>query len=92
MSILINRICNLVNEENDMKKGKITINAERCKACYLCIDVCKDKLISAGKTNNMSGYTIVDFKDNGKCTACKLCAIVCPEAAIEIYEMAEKSV
>jgi len=67
-------------------KGKIEINAERCKECGLCIITCKDKLIGKGSGYNEKGYVPAVFIDAGhKCGACTLCAVVCPEVAIEVY-------
>jgi 2-oxoglutarate ferredoxin oxidoreductase subunit delta len=72
-----------------MKKGKIKILINRCKACGLCIDVCKVKEIKMSKKFNKHGYNIAEFQNKGLCTACKLCSIVCPEAAIEVIELVE---
>lgn len=72
-----------------MKKGKIRINAERCKGCLLCIPECKVDEIAPGEKVNKAGYTVVLFKGEGRCTACTLCAIACPECAIEVIEMVE---
>ncbi len=72
-------------------KGTIKINADRCKACLLCVKACPAKLISQGSRINRMGYFIVDFNNkDGKCTACTLCAAVCPDAAIEVFALKEK--
>jgi len=68
-----------------MSKGLIKIQAERCKACMLCIEVCKQKCIRAGSTLNKAGYLSVEFDENCGCTGCALCALRCPEVAIEVY-------
>ncbi|MBN2443039.1 MAG: ferredoxin family protein [Spirochaetales bacterium] len=72
-----------------MKKGKIKINIDRCKACGLCIEVCTAKAIKMSKKFNKHGYNVPEFLNKEQCSACKLCAIVCPEAAIEIIELVE---
>lgn len=62
----------------------IKINANKCKSCYLCVDVCPHKLIQKSKTIGKTGEYIVEFKDNeNKCIACAQCAMVCPDIAIE---------
>ncbi|MBN2034730.1 MAG: 4Fe-4S dicluster domain-containing protein [Deltaproteobacteria bacterium] len=71
-------------------KGKIKIDRERCKGCYLCIQVCPNNRIETEKALNKKGYAPVRFKeevkDNEKgCTGCAQCATVCPEVAIEVY-------
>jgi 2-oxoglutarate ferredoxin oxidoreductase subunit delta len=61
----------------------ININKSRCKACYLCIDVCPHKLIKKGTQPNSLGHFPVEFHDpEGKCIACAMCAIRCPDIAI----------
>ena len=75
-----------------MKKGKIIIDADRCKGCLLCIDECPKTEIKLGGTINKFGYNIVEFKNSGGCNACTLCAIVCPDAAIEVVEIIDETV
>ncbi len=71
------------------KKGKIVIDRERCKGCYLCIEVCPFHVIEVDTDLNRKGYRPALFKgvsEDGKgCTACTQCALVCPEVAIEVY-------
>lgn len=72
------------------KKGKITINSERCKGCHICIEICPNTMIEVDETPNKKGYSPARFKENvpeGEkgCIACKQCATVCPEVAIEVY-------
>lgn len=74
------------------KKGKIRIDADRCKGCVVCIEECPKMEIKLGEKINKFGYNIVEFKDNGGCNACTLCAIVCPDAAIEVIEIVDETV
>ena len=73
------------------RKGKITIDRELCKGCYLCISVCPDNLIIISDELNQTGYYPAEFTEkNGKeedikCTGCATCALVCPDVAIEVY-------
>ena len=61
----------------------IKIDKSRCKACYLCIDVCPKKLISKGSEANSLGHFPVEFKDpKNECLGCAMCAIRCPDMAI----------
>jgi 2-oxoglutarate ferredoxin oxidoreductase subunit delta len=68
-----------------LKKGRITIDFERCKECHLCIYACKEGQIQTGSHYNSKGYRPVVFIENGQCTGCTLCAVTCPEIAIEVY-------
>jgi 2-oxoglutarate ferredoxin oxidoreductase subunit delta len=61
----------------------ITIDKTKCKACYLCIDVCPKKLIKKGIEANRLGAFPVEFEDlNNECLGCALCAMRCPDLAI----------
>lgn len=71
------------------QKGKINIDRELCKGCYLCISVCPNQLIHISDNLNQKGYYPAEFSEPenpGKhCTGCALCATVCPDVAIEVY-------
>ena len=61
----------------------IKINKDKCKSCYLCIDVCPQKLIKKSETIGSTGEQVVEFLDKEKkCIACAQCAMVCPDIAI----------
>lgn len=66
----------------------ITILEETCKACQLCIPVCKPGLLRSGNGRlNRAGHLPVRFVDpDRRCTACKVCAQVCPDVAIRVYK------
>lgn len=70
-----------------MRKGKVKIDEERCKGCYLCVRACPFKVLEASTEMNSSGVHPVLFKYTEKCTACASCYRVCPDAAIEVYEL-----
>lgn len=65
----------------------IKIDQEKCKSCYLCIDVCPKKLIQKSEKTGKTGNNVVEFKDeNSQCIGCTQCALVCPDIAItEVY-------
>ena len=71
------------------KKGKIVVDRERCKGCYLCQSVCPTQVIHISKQLNQQGYYPIEFKEDEandkKCKACALCATICPDIAIEVY-------
>jgi 2-oxoglutarate ferredoxin oxidoreductase subunit delta len=71
------------------RKGKIVIDEELCKGCYLCISVCPNEVINISKKLNHQGYypavTNNDNNDGHKCTGCAMCATICPDVAIEVY-------
>ncbi len=61
----------------------ITINTDKCKSCYLCIEACPKKLIVKSDVAGKTGNNLVCFKDNdNQCTGCAFCALSCPDLAI----------
>lgn len=66
----------------------ITIDRDRCKACYLCIKECPKQLIKISELTNSSGNKTVEFVDeSGECIGCCMCAQRCPDLAItEVYK------
>lgn len=63
----------------------ITINAEGCKACQLCIEFCPRKCITLAETLNSFGHHPVAFTTPDRCTGCRICATMCPDVCIEVY-------
>ena len=62
----------------------IIIDNEKCKSCYLCVDVCPKKLIKPDGKIGKTGQATVTFNDkNNECLACTQCALVCPDLAIK---------
>ncbi len=62
---------------------KVTIKAERCKSCGLCIAHCPKKCISFGQTMNKLGYHPVEI-NHGACVACGSCYATCPDGVYAI--------
>jgi len=73
------------------KQGRITIDSNLCKGCYLCISVCPNECIRISEESNEKGYHPAEFTLNNTdvgdhgCTGCALCALICPDIAIEVY-------
>lgn len=73
-----------------MARGRIVIDAERCKGCELCRSACPPKVIGLADALNSSGYRPAVLIDpESKCTGCALCAVVCPDACIIVFREAK---
>lgn len=64
---------------------KMTVSAQRCKGCGLCIVVCPKKIVAiqTERRNSKGFFTAVCTNENA-CIACGLCAQMCPDCAIEV--------
>ncbi len=63
--------------------GRIVLNRDRCKACYICVDSCPKKVLEVDEEVNILGYYPAKFNGNENCSGCAVCARVCPDMAIE---------
>jgi 2-oxoglutarate ferredoxin oxidoreductase subunit delta len=69
------------------RKGKVVINREMCKGCYLCIRACPVKALEQDTELNASGCHPVKAVNADTCIACGACYEVCPDVCIEIFEL-----
>jgi len=66
--------------------AKVVINADRCKACGLCVDACPRKILALSDgALNKKGYSPAYCIDEEKCIGCAMCATMCPDCVIEVY-------
>lgn len=68
--------------------GRVVIDSEKCKGCYLCVDVCPKKILKKSGEYNSKGIYPVVFEENSAkvCIGCAMCAKRCPDMAIvEVY-------
>ncbi len=69
-------------------KGSVTIDAEECKGCGLCVLSCTPGILRLAPHLNRSGYHPAVYEGHG-CTGCGLCFFACPEpGAITVYRRA----
>lgn len=64
--------------------GRIVIDRDVCKGCYLCINVCPKGLLKVSEERNLHGDYPAEFSDeNNECIGCAMCAMNCPDVAIK---------
>ena len=69
-------------------KGAITVNAERCKGCNLCVVAGpSDVLALQPQKVNQKGYNYAYMANPDNCIGCASCGIVCPDGCIEVYKV-----
>jgi 2-oxoglutarate ferredoxin oxidoreductase subunit delta len=70
------------------KKGKVVIDRDLCKGCYLCIRACPVKVLDKDNEPNSTGtYPVIPGADKDKCIACGNCYEVCADLCIEIFDI-----
>lgn len=75
-----------------MAKGMVTLEADRCKGCELCVDVCPPKILVLSTTDfNKKGYRPIEVTDMERCTGCSVCAIICPDVVFAVYRQKKAS-
>ncbi|MDR2149266.1 MAG: 4Fe-4S binding protein [Spirochaetaceae bacterium] len=71
------------------RKGKIVVDREFCKGCFLCISACPVKVLEKDSLPNSSGSYPVRIVKGENCIACGNCYTVCPDLALSVYTLAE---
>jgi len=69
------------------KRGKVEIDRELCKGCFLCIRACPVKVLEADTELNGSGCHPSKPVNPEKCIACGNCYEVCPDICIQVFEL-----
>ena len=76
-------------EEKKSKKKKVSrihINQKWCKGCYVCLEVCPQKVFEKSKEVSEKGFNPVFVAHPEQCTACLQCEMLCPDLAINVQK------
>jgi 2-oxoglutarate ferredoxin oxidoreductase subunit delta len=68
------------------RKGRVAVDWEKCKGCYLCIRSCPVKALEKDTEINSSG-AYPSKPAEGKCIACGNCYEVCPDVCIQVFQV-----
>ena len=68
------------------RKGRVVIDRELCKGCYLCIRACPVKVLDKDTAPNSTGTYPAKPAEPEKCIACGNCYEVCADVCIEVFE------
>lgn len=67
-------------------RGYVTVDAEECKGCGLCVESCPPKVLELAPELNREGVHTAQYVGE-RCTGCGLCYYCCPEpGAITVYK------
>ena len=67
-------------------RGYVTVDAEECKGCGLCVESCPPKCLELAPELSHQGVHPAQYTGE-KCTGCGICFYCCPEpGAITVYK------
>lgn len=73
-------------------KARVTIDAELCKGCGLCVTACPKQIVDRDRYSaNSKGYHTAHVTEAEACIACGCCARMCPDSAITVEKWQEGS-
>ncbi len=67
----------------------IRITEERCKGCWICIEVCQADVLGVSERTNRRGAHPPFLQNIDNCIRCGLCEMLCPDYAIFIVGTGE---
>jgi 2-oxoglutarate ferredoxin oxidoreductase subunit delta len=74
-------------QERKGKKQKpvtIQLNQKWCKGCYLCCEICPQKVFEKSATVSERGFPAVVIAHPERCTDCRQCERICPDLALDV--------
>lgn len=67
-------------------RGYVTVDAEECKGCGLCVESCPPKVLKLAAELSHQGVHPAEYLGE-RCTGCGICFYCCPEpGAITVYK------
>ncbi|WAX56333.1 4Fe-4S dicluster domain-containing protein [Jatrophihabitans cynanchi] len=75
----------MTGDRRSAPRGTVTISAELCKGCELCIAACPPDVLAMSTEVNGMGYRYPVLHDG--CTGCTACQMVCPDYVFDVYRL-----
>jgi 2-oxoglutarate ferredoxin oxidoreductase subunit delta len=67
-----------------LTRGTVTLDADTCKGCELCIAACPPRVLVMSSEVNELGYRYPKLLPG--CTACRACLQICPDFCFQIWK------
>lgn len=68
-----------------LQQGVVSIDAERCKGCELCVYECPAHTLRLSSDVNLRGFHHSEQIAPDRCIGCASCALICPDGCITVY-------
>jgi 2-oxoglutarate ferredoxin oxidoreductase subunit delta len=75
-----------MKEKKEKKQKPVTIrlNQKWCKGCYLCLEICPQKVFEKSPEVSEKGFHSVEIAHPERCTYCLQCERICPDLALDV--------
>jgi 2-oxoglutarate ferredoxin oxidoreductase subunit delta len=71
-------------KEKRRDPAEIRLNQDWCKGCYLCLEICPQKVFEKSLEVSDKGFHAVEIVHPERCTRCLLCERICPDLALDV--------
>ena len=68
----------------DITRGTVVIDVERCKGCELCVPACPPHVLTMSDALNARGFAYPVLAPG--CTGCRACHEICPDFVFEVFK------
>lgn len=68
-----------------LQQGVVSIDAERCKGCELCVYECPAHTLRLSDGVNLRGFRHSEQIEPEHCIGCASCALICPDGCITVF-------
>lgn len=78
-------------DTNSNPKFIIELDTDKCSGCFLCLDLCPNKLLKPSEIINTRGLQPAVLIDSPYCLGCSACYLICPHNAIKLIPVEQNS-